>query len=284
MLTRITKEQMVSQKKAETGLEITQVQHKVLSAFYDGDACTQTMGGMDLKNLQPVTKIKNRSGTVILTTGTSINRLVEVSSIIPKNPQGSGLTREVDMVMTIKKLSKAITGHNTTVKKFGLTVEVDTSDKIIRCHHTLDAKEEAIKERMCREMGGKMVPGGASTRCSIDNLFRQFCESMQGNYNPTGMTCDVSDLYVNTTGDTLIGPLKGVNMVASGTDNGASPCPADHQDYTCGTLPDRIFCDNGVGKVRKWKELSNQTVSGKTCYKCGWDPPKNAPAGAVTCP
>ena len=88
LLTRITKEQMVSQKKAETGLEITQVQHKVLSAFYDGDACTQTMGGQDIANLQPVTKINNRSGTVILTTGTSINRLVEVSSIIPQNPQG----------------------------------------------------------------------------------------------------------------------------------------------------------------------------------------------------
>ena len=42
-LADMTRRQHTTQRQAETGTEITQLQHKILSVFYDGDSCPQTM-------------------------------------------------------------------------------------------------------------------------------------------------------------------------------------------------------------------------------------------------
>ena len=296
-LANISKQQHVTQRQAETGTEITQLQHKILSVFYDGDSCTQTMvrssSDNKLVNGRTLDELKNRKGTVVIKKGVPIKRLLQVEKMEIVNAEASGKTREAEIEVTIKKLGVANAGM-TTVKTFSITAEMEsvTSDVIARCHHTLDAKEHGIKTRMCTEMGGIMVcpngsrppcSGGANiTTCSVDNLFRKFCEEMNGNYNPSSMKCDISDLYVDTGGDTMVGPLKGVKMLASGTDAGIPPCPSGYQDYACGTLPDRIFCDNGVAKKRAWEELGTQTVSGTTCHQCGWGTP--AAVSGVQCP
>ena len=295
-LANMSRQQFVTQKRAETGTEITQLQHKILSVFYDGDSCTQTMVRSSSDNKlvdgRTLDELKNRKGTVVIKKGVPIKRLLQVERMEIVNAEASGKTREAEIEVTIKKLGVANAGM-TTVKTFSITAEMESasSNVIERCHHTLDAKEHGIKTRMCTEMGGIMVcPNGSRppcsggvniTTCSVDNLFRKFCESMKGNYNPTGMTCDISDLYVDAGGDTMVGPLKGVTMLASGA-YGPTVCPGDHQKDPCGTLPDRIFCDSGTAKKRSWGQLSRQDISGTPCYKCGWR--GAAAATGISCP
>ena len=204
-LANIAKQQHVTQRKAETGTEITQIQHKILSVFYDGDACTKTLvlpaPHNRLANGRVIDELKNRQGTVVVKKGVPINRLLQVEQMVLRNVQTTGKTREADIVITMKKLGVANAGA-TTVKTFKITAEMEsaTSNVISRCHHTLDAKEHGIKSRMCTEMGGVMVcpngqpptlvngvptcTGGVTiTRCSIGNLFERFCSSMGGTWN-----------------------------------------------------------------------------------------------------
>ena len=213
-LANIARQQHVTQRKAETGTEITQLQHKILSVFYDGDACTKTLvlpaPHNRLANGRVIDELKNRQGTVVVKKGVPINRLLQVEQMVIRNAQTTGKTREADIVITMKKLGVANAGV-TTVKTFKITAEMEsaTSNVISRCHHTLDAKEHGIKTRMCTEMGGEMVcpngqpptlvngvpncSGGVTiTHCSIDNILEQFCQQMGGSYAAhSNMKCDL---------------------------------------------------------------------------------------------
>ena len=222
-LANLTKNQQVAQKKAETGVELTGLHQKILSVLYDGEACTKTLGtGTHIPisgttQTLPVTQLKNKAGTVVVQTGASgdVNRMLRVESITLKNVKGNiGLTREADMEFVIKRLGVANAGH-TTVKTFPLTIELSALPNVMaRCHHTLDAKEEGIKEAMCIGLGGNFIAssGSVPSRCAMDAVYRSFCTSLQGTYtvvsgSPVG-TCNIKDTYVDTAGDNMTGPLR----------------------------------------------------------------------------
>ena len=65
-LANITREQHVTQRKAETGVEITALQRKILSVLYDGEACTATLGPDSFLPLgsstRSLTQLKNKAG------------------------------------------------------------------------------------------------------------------------------------------------------------------------------------------------------------------------------
>ena len=200
-LADMTKRQHVTQRRSETGAEVVALQHKILSVLYDGESCTETLGtNINFSSVAgtQINQLKNREGRVVLTadptnTGNhDINRLLRVNSMTLENPQGTGRTREVDMEVAIKKLGTANAGME-TMKTFTITVELDASDKIVRCHHALDAKEQAVKERVCVAMGGLW----SSNSCSLANLFRQDCERMTGTasaWNSSTKTCSIDNL------------------------------------------------------------------------------------------
>ena len=208
-LADMTKRQHVTQRRSETGAEVVALQHKILSVLYDGESCTKTLGpNVNFSSVAgtQISQLKNREGRVVLTadptnTGShDINRLLRVNSMTLENPQGTGRTREVDMEVMLKKLGTANAGME-TVKKFTITVELDASDKIVRCHHALDAKEQAVKERVCVAMGGLW----SSNSCSLANLFKRDCERMTGTsggtsaWNAATKTCSL---------DNLLNPLR----------------------------------------------------------------------------
>ena len=205
-LADMTKRQHVTQRRSETGAEVVALQHKILSVLYDGESCTKTLGtNINFSSVAGtrISHLKNRDGRVVLTadptnTGNhDINRLLRVNSMTLENPQGTGRTREVDMEVALKKLGTANAGME-TVKTFTITVELDASDKIVRCHHALDAKEQAVKESVCLAMGGLW----SSNSCSLANLFRQDCERMTGTasaWNSSTKTCSI---------DSLLQPLR----------------------------------------------------------------------------
>ena len=236
MLAQMTKQQAVSQRKAETGLEMNQLHHRILSVLYDGDACLETMGkGGSLHNGRTLDKLLNKGGKPVLEKGVDINRVVRVEQMVIQKVEGSGQTKEAEVWVTIKKLGVANQGSGEILKKFPLTVELDTAGKIASCHHTLDSKEHGIKTRMCEEMGGEMitVPGTPTTACTLTNVYKTFCESLEGVYTapaagtPVGK-CNIKDTYVDTAGDTMTGALTapdGSNLGGCDASGGSFNCP-----------------------------------------------------------
>ena len=124
-LADIARKQHVIQKQSETGAELTTLHNRVISILSDGEACKETLGGVAIPppSTPPppaptITQLKNRKGRVVLTTGSSGNRLVRLNSVKLENiqPPGGSSTREVDVVVEFEKLSRAITGQKTVTK------------------------------------------------------------------------------------------------------------------------------------------------------------------------
>ena len=268
-LANISRQQHVTQRKAETGAELTGLHHRIIAVLYDGDACLKTLGEGSVLQNGPVAELLNKGGTPVVKTGEEIKRVLVVDKMEIQNITGTGQTKEAELKVKIKKLGVANAGMMTE-RVFGLTVELDSAGKITRCHHTLDSKEHGIKTAMCTEMGGEMVTdpgGGAGTVCSISGLYKKHCESQGGTYtDPPGTgttgtqrigtcnmnpvlqkfctslqgsytagtpvgTCDIAPVYVDTAGDTVTGTL-----ISGG-------CTLENNSITC---PDKVSAGAAV--------------------------------------
>ena len=194
LLAQLSRQQMVIQKKAETGVEMTQLHRRIIAVLYDGDACLKTLGkGGSLHVGRRVGKLLNKGGTPVLEEGAEINRALRVEKMEIQDVVGAGRTKDAQLKVTIKKLGEANKGTGKIVKKFPLTVELDTASRVARCHHTLDSKEHAIKTAMCTEMGGVMV-GSPTSFCSITNLFEKNCRDMGARWDATTKKCSLANL------------------------------------------------------------------------------------------
>ena len=242
-LATVTRQQHVTQRKAETGAELVGLHHKIIAVLYDSDACLATLGKGNTLQVGPLNKLVNKGNKTMLAIGDEINRNLKVEQMeIDKITNAGPQTKEAEIKVTLKKLGVANAGV-ITEKVFKITVELDSAGKIARCHHTLDSKEHGIKTSMCEDVGGEMVsvPGSPTTECTLtkvykkfcenlggtytdpapatpvgecdtNDVYRQFCVSLQGDYtqgNPTG-TCNIKDAYVDAkdpAGDTMQGSL-----------------------------------------------------------------------------
>ena len=293
MLAQMTRQQIVNQKKAETGLEMNQLHHRILAVLYDGDACLKTMGkGGSLHNGRTLDKLLNKGGKPVLEKGVDINRTVRVERMVIQKVEGVGQTKEAEVWVTIKKLGEANKGMAEIVKKFPLTVELDTAGKIANCHHTLDSKEHGIKMRMCEEMGGEMipVPGTPTTSCTLSPVYKIFCEKLGGVYTkpPEGTPvgdCNIKDTYVDQDGDTMSGDLHAPNLHASSTVTAGTTSPKpnpkppsnDDVDPNCVPTPgsqceedlkNKISCPAGYTKHIKGLHLTKPYES-RECRMSG---------------
>ena len=170
-LADVAKKQHIIQKKSETGAELTTLHNRVISILSDGEACRETLGGVAIPpsstpppSAPTITQLKNRKGRVVLTIGSSGNRLVRLNSVKLENiqpPSGSS-TREVDVVVEFEKLSRAITGQKTVTKTIPLTLELDASDRISSCHAP---QNFVMKQQLCSEMGGTW--DGGTKKCGV---------------------------------------------------------------------------------------------------------------------
>ena len=185
VLADLTKKQHVAQKVAETGVEITALQGRVVSLLADGEACKKTLEGTAV-NPPPapapgITGFKNRKGTPVLAVPSPpFNRLVKLNKVELVNIQGSGSTREVDVEITFEKLSKAIKGQKTVKRSVPLTLELDAANTITSCH---SPQNYVMKEQLCSEMGGNW--NGSNKKCSVPD-----CSTGQVlTKTATGFTC-----------------------------------------------------------------------------------------------
>ena len=223
-LANLSKQQHITQKKAETGTEITNLHHRILSVFHDPQACTKTLGeGAALYDGRTLTELKNKAGTVILEANPGSNpdpskdigRVLRVEQIRLGKVPASGQTREIEVQVKIKKLSRAITGQDTTVKNIPLTVQMDANNKIASCHTKLDAMETKIKKNFCKDIGGIWDAG--TSKCSIGNLLQPLWDAILTKANISHHHFHNHDNeYVNLRGDTMSGALNVPELVSSG--------------------------------------------------------------------
>ena len=240
MLAQMTKQQAVTQRKAETGLDMNQLHHRILGVLYDGDACLKTLteGTDSVHNGRTLQKLLNKGGKTVVERGQDINRTVRVEKMVIQgipSPR-TGQTEEGHLIITIKKLGVANEGMGDIIKKFPLTLELESasSNKLVRCHHTLDSKEHAIHTNICKSLGGEMESRGSpTTECTLTNVYKTFCESLGGVYSnpavgtPTGQ-CNIKDTYVDTAGDTMTGALTapdGSKLGGCSESGGSWSCP-----------------------------------------------------------
>ena len=255
MLAQMTRQQAVTQRKAETGLDMNQLHHRIIGVLYDGDACLKTLtdGNDRVYNGRTLQKLLNKGGKTVVERGRDINRTVRVEKMVIQGIPSSrtGQTEEGHLIITIKKLGVANEGMGEIIKKFPLTLELESasSNKLVRCHHTLDSKEHAIHTNICKSLGGEMEGRGSpTTECTLTGVYKTFCESvggeytdpavgvavgkcdmnpsleklcdsMQGTYTagtPIG-SCNIEETYVDVKGDTMTGDLNAPNVHASST-------------------------------------------------------------------
>ena len=239
-LATVTRQQHVTQRKAETGAELVGLHHKIIAVLYDSDACLATLGKGNILQVGPLNKLVNKGNKTMLAIGDEINRNLKVENMEIENITNAGpQSKQAEIKVTLKKLGVANAGV-ITEKRFKITVELDTAGKITRCHHTLDSKEHGIKTSMCEDVGGEMVsvPGSPTTECTLTNVYKMFCENLGGTYTdpaagtPIGQcdtnnvfqsyctslggqytvgtpigTCNIADTYVDVAGDTMTGSL-----------------------------------------------------------------------------
>ena len=157
MLVQMTKQQHQTQKKAETGVEITALQQRILRTLYDDKACVNSIGaGRALPSGGTITvnaiKSKNNQD-VVVTGGIYGNRLVKIESMtIEVDSFGSGSTQaQAELAVVMGRENRAYTGQKTLTKTFPLTLELDGAGKLAGCV----SNAGAVTQGVCTSLGGK---------------------------------------------------------------------------------------------------------------------------------
>ena len=178
---QLTKQQMQAQKRAETGVEIVALSQRVVRTLYDGKACINTLGAG--KNITPqasfgLDAIKNKDNQVVYQALTSNpnapsygNRLLKVASlklVVNTNPNPiPGDQAGAMLEVTLQKISSAYTGQVETVKKFPVTLELDTAKNLVGCVSDISAVADPVKEAICKEIGGTTAWDTSTKTCTF---------------------------------------------------------------------------------------------------------------------
>ena len=184
ILAELNTQQVVTQKKIETGVEVDALFQRIERTMQDADACRNTMlggtlaptpappPGLALPTIAPglnvtIGAIKSRSDRDLVVTGNTYgNRLVSVTSQTLKVnanplPTGGGDTQgTLEVVMT--RESRAYTGQKTVTRRVPLVLRVDGSNNLTSCQFDETALADAILKRICEDIA-KWPPAASPT-------------------------------------------------------------------------------------------------------------------------
>ena len=189
IVAQVTKQQMQTQKKSETGVEVVAMSQRIVRTLYDGDACLNTIGAgtaISAGGSITVNAIKNKKGEDVYKSLDNDpnapaygNRLLKVKSlkvVVPPSPNPiTGDQAEAELEVVMRRESSAYTGQKTVTKKFPITLELDASKQLTGCVSDVSAiadpvKKEAKKE-ICLELGGNW--GGTPEQCTYERICPQ---------------------------------------------------------------------------------------------------------------
>ena len=235
VLAELNTQQTVTQKKIETGVEVSALFQQIERTMQDADACRNTvLGGTiapspappppTLPTVAPGTEItigaiKSAANRDILVTGNTYgNRLVSITSqavrinIAPFPTGGGDVRGALEVVMT--RESRAYTGQKTVTKRVPLVLKVDNANKLTSCQYDETAQADSIRKRICEDIA-KWPPSipaphppspwdPVTKRCNLGVCSAN--EIMKG-FDSTGKACRVAipDMRCNDPREVMVG-------------------------------------------------------------------------------
>lgn len=232
----IFKQQSFSQKKTEAGFELSTLQQSINTVLLNRIACKNTLDG--IANIRAatnsITQIKDASDNVAFQTGISYGNLVEIQSINIKDPHippvdamnpAINQIGDVTMEFNFNKTSKILENSPTKTKnEFKITVEVDSSNRVVNCYSAVDQAIDTSKKETCEALGGTF--DAATNKCTLtpyvptgpsspeEAASTKFLEDYMNNF----LINVLDPRYVNVAGDTMTGNLamNGAGITISG--------------------------------------------------------------------
>ena len=196
LLAQMSRQQLVTQKKAETGAEIIQTTSRISRMLQNNAACVNTLtsgtGSLTINNGGTIglTDLRDKNNNAFMSAGTTYsNGLIQLSNIAVKNVTLNNTTGKLDVTVTLRKASPAIKGQKNVVKTFPLAVEVDSSNRLIRCRSHLQAAVSAAKKTLCMEMGGTYNTNTLSCTSALANKQCPSGEYIVGFEDDMGLKC-----------------------------------------------------------------------------------------------
>ena len=199
-LANMTKQQMQTQKKSETGVEVVAMSQRIVRTLYDGDACLNTIGAgtaISPGGSITVNTIKNKDGEDVYKSLDNDpnapaygNRLLKVKSlkvVVPPSPNPiTGDQAEAKLEVVMRRESTAYTGQKTVTKKFPITLELDASKQLTGCVSDVSAIADPLTEKVCKDVFGSGAWDGTLKECNPGACpSGEFMEGFDG----TGKVC-----------------------------------------------------------------------------------------------
>ena len=212
MLANLTRQQHVTQKKAETGVELTVLSDRVVNVLYDRESCKNTIDGAS----PPSSILGGTSFNVdrLRGNGTSVavssvllekgktygNRLLKIASMKLKVPSGNTAVNnqlEAKLEVVFERVSRAFTGQKEVTKNFELLLELDGSNSFQGCRSKFDSMALNVKQEICQEIGG--IWNGGTGKCG--NVVKKICEGVGGTGAWDGINKRCNDMIVQVRSD-----------------------------------------------------------------------------------
>ena len=173
LLAQLTRQQVATQKKAETGVEIVALSQQILRNLYDGSACLNTLGRSTaiagaFPLTIPVNAIKDKNNRDIFVVGNTYrNRLVSFTSINLKvSAAPTGTQAEAVLEVVMNRESSAYKGQTAVTKSFPLTLELDGANNLAACLPDSGLIDPVV-ESLCRNTGGPTAWDGTTRTCNL---------------------------------------------------------------------------------------------------------------------
>ena len=187
VLAELSKQQVKMEKRNESNLEINALSDQIRRILNDGDACRNTFNGLTITTttlIGTLTEIKNKADKVVFEVGKTYgNGLVSLVSMSLNDFAHNVASAEFNVKITLKKTSGAITGYKQTVRNFPISVELDGSNQVVRCHATLQDTIDLSKKQLCTFLGG--TPSGSNCDATDNQCpAGQYATSFQANGGP----------------------------------------------------------------------------------------------------
>ena len=178
ILAQLSRQQLNIQKKSEADIAITELSLKINHLMQKKQSCTNTLGeGIILTagTTIPLNKIKNDFGQDVFVKAvpgdntTYSNGLLKVSSLELGDIVIENNMAELNLNVVFEKVGKTTGGYKKVVKKFPLSVELNSNNQVLYCTSHMDATLAATKMELCADMGGAFDDNTGTCSSAVAN-------------------------------------------------------------------------------------------------------------------
>ena len=200
ILANLKKQKSRIQRKVNVHFEVENISNTVLRVLYDSQACTHTLGkGSTITNGRAIPSIKNSNGGTMFNTVKKYgNKTILFESITLDqaniNNPSSGT---VNLKVVFKKTDQEGAGYDTVVKKFPLSLDLDSARKLVKCYSNHQFIMNMVVNSSCDQVGGAFHPEtGKCIPAALNMASQNFCKGIGTTY--TNARCDMESIKLKT--------------------------------------------------------------------------------------